>query len=56
MMALGNDPALIAIVEGEYEALLPAIAEWDDAFQFTVVPVMAAERGLQLAKDMAGSS
>jgi hypothetical protein len=50
--ALGSDPALIAIVEGEYEALMPAIAEWDDAFEFSIIPLIAAERGMQLAKEM----
>ncbi len=49
-----NDPTLITIVETENVAsIMTAIADWDDVFDFTVLPAMAAEEGLQLAKQIA---
>lgn len=50
----GNDPTLINIVETESVApIMSALADWDDVFDFTVLPAVAAEEGLQLAKKMA---
>jgi hypothetical protein len=49
-----HDPTLIAILETEHVgSLMSAIADWDDAFDFTVLPAVTAEQGLQLAKQMA---
>ncbi len=50
----GNDPTLITIVETESVApIMSAVADWDDVFDFTVLPAVAADEGLQLAKKMA---
>ena len=49
-----NDPTLITIGEVEnVAAMMSAIADWDDVFEFTVLPAMSAEEGLQIAKQMA---
>jgi len=49
-----NDPTLIAILETQdVGALMSAVADWDDAFDLTVLPAMTADQGLQLAKQMA---
>ncbi len=49
-----DDPTLITIAEVENVGLIMrAIADWDDVFSFTVLPAVAAEEGLQLAKQMA---
>ena len=49
-----NDPTLITIVETESVAsIMSAVAAWDDVFDFTVLPAMAAEEGLRLAKQLA---
>jgi hypothetical protein len=54
---LGGDPALIVIAEADPASLMAAIADWDDAFDFTVVPAITAEQGLELSKQMlAGAS
>jgi hypothetical protein len=45
---------LIAILETQdVGALMSAVADWDDAFDLTVLPAMTADQGLQLAKQMA---
>ena len=50
----GNDPTLITVVETENVAsIMSAVADWDDVFDFTVLPAIPAEEGLQLAKKMA---
>ncbi len=49
---LGGDPALIVIAEADLASLMTAIADWDDAFDFTVVPAITAEQGLELSKQM----
>ena len=50
----GNDPTLITVVETENVAsIMSAVADWDDVFDFTVLPAISAEEGLQLAKKMA---
>ncbi len=50
----GNDPTLINIVETESVApIMTAVADWDDVFDFTVLPAVTAEEGLQVAKKMA---
>jgi hypothetical protein len=33
--------------------MMSAIADWDDVFDFTVLPAVSAEEGLQLAKQTA---
>ena len=51
---LGNDPTVITIMETEsFAPMMSAVADWDDVFDFTVLPAVAAEEGLQLAKKMA---
>ncbi len=48
-----TDPAVISVCEAESVApIMVALAEWDDVFDFTVVPAITAEEGLQLAKQM----
>lgn len=49
-----NDPTLITIAEADNIAvLMRAVADWDDVFDLTVLPAMAAEEGLQVAKQLA---
>ncbi len=49
-----NDPTLITIVETDnLAAIMSAVAAWDDVFDFTVLPAMTAEEGLQVAKQLA---
>lgn len=51
---LSEDPTLITIAEAEnIGSVMRAIADWDDVFEFTVLPAMTAEEGLQLAKQLA---
>ncbi len=48
-----NDPTVITIAEGENVGpMMKAIADWDDVFEFTVLPAVSAEEGLQLAKQI----
>ena len=49
---LGNDPAVIVMADTELPALMAALADWDDAFDFTVAPALTAEQGLELSKQM----
>jgi hypothetical protein len=50
----GNDTTLIVIAEAENDgALLSYRADWDDDFEIAIYPAMTAERGLQLAKQLA---
>jgi hypothetical protein len=45
-----NDPAVIVITEAEtVEPIFEALGAWDKYFDFTVVPAMTAEKGLNLA-------
>ena len=49
-----TDPACISIVEADSIApIMAAVAAWDDMFDITVVPAVAAEEGLQLAQQLA---
>jgi hypothetical protein len=51
---LSDNPTLITIAEAENVAsMMRALADWDDVFEFTVLPAMTAEEGLQLAKQLA---
>ncbi len=51
---LSDDPTLITIGEVDnVAAMMSAIADWDDVFEFTVLPAMSAEEGMQIAKQMA---
>ena len=48
-----TDPTVIVISEADSIApMMSAVADWDDVFEFTVVPAIAAEEGLELAKQM----
>jgi hypothetical protein len=47
------DPNVISIAEADSIApIMAAVAEWDDVLDFTVVPAITAEEGLELAKQM----
>ena len=48
-----NDPAFICIAETDsIAALMAATSQWDDLYDMTVVPAVAVEEGLQIAKQM----
>jgi hypothetical protein len=48
---MASETAVIAIAETDNVALImKAISDWDDVFDFTVVPAMTAEQGLELAR------
>jgi len=48
-----NDPAVVSIFEADSIAQIVATTvAWDDVFDITVVPAIAAEEGLKLAKQM----
>ena len=49
-----NDPAVITITEtDDVGSIMRAMVEWDDVFDITVFPAIAAEQGLQVASEMA---
>jgi hypothetical protein len=48
-----TDPHVVAIYEAESVApILAVTAAWGDVFEYTVVPAVTAEEGLQLAQQM----
>ena len=48
-----TDPACISIVEADSIApILAAVSAWDDVFDITVVPAVAADEGIQMARQM----
>jgi hypothetical protein len=48
-----TDPNIISIAEADSIApVMAATAAWDDVLDWTVVPAIAAEEGIQLAKQM----
>ncbi len=48
-----TDPAGVSIFEADSIApIMAATAAWDDVFEITVVPAVAAEEGLRLARQM----
>jgi hypothetical protein len=47
------DPQLIAVVEADNIApIMAAITPWDDVFDFTIVPAVGAEEGMEIARRM----
>ena len=50
-----DNPNLISIVEADNVApIMAALGDWDDVFEFTVIPAVTAEQGIELAKQMMG--
>jgi hypothetical protein len=50
---MSTEAAVIAVAEADNVApIMQALVEWDDVFDVTVIPAMAAEQGLELAKQM----
>ena len=48
-----NDPTVISIAEADSVVpIMAALTEWGDVVDFTVVPAITAEEGLELAKQM----
>ena len=53
---MATDTAVIVVAEADSVApIMRAIVDWDDLFDFSVVPAMTGEEGLELAKQMQGS-
>ena len=47
------DPQVICVSEADSIApIMAATTAWDDVFEWTVVPAVTAEQGLELAKQM----
>ena len=49
---IGGEYDLIIVAEAEGVPATAAVAAWRDVFDFTVIPVITAEEGLQLIKQM----
>jgi hypothetical protein len=48
-----ENPGVIDIIETDRVApIMAGIADWDDVYEFTVVPAITAQEGLELAKQM----
>jgi len=48
-----NDPDVISIFEADSVApIMATLVEWGDIFEFTVIPAIPVEEGLQLAQRM----
>lgn len=47
------DPQVITMVEvDDVGPVMAAMSEWDDVFEFRVVPAVTAEQGMEMAKRM----
>ncbi len=54
---LSERPNVVLAVEGEsVAALLGAVAEWDDVFEFTIIPAITAEEGIAAAPQLAATT
>ena len=52
-----NDPSVVTILEADDpNALLPISMGWDDVFDIDIFPVIPAEEGLELLRQMGSSS
>ena len=53
---MATDTAVLVVAEAYIVApMMRAIVDWDDLFDFIVVPAITGEEGLELAKQMQGS-
>jgi hypothetical protein len=46
-----DEPAVILVEVDAMAPLLTALADWDDVFDITIVPAVAAEEGMRCAKE-----
>lgn len=46
-----GDPRLVTVVEtDDVQALFAATSEWEDHFNFTIVPAVTAEQGVEMIR------
>jgi hypothetical protein len=46
-----GDPRLVTVVEtDDVQALFAATSEWEDHFNFTIVPAVTAEQGIEMIR------
>ena len=50
---MASETAVVVVAEAtSVTPIMRAIVDWDDVFDFTVMPAITAEEGLELAKEM----